>query len=235
MSVLGHIRDLRKCLINCCWCFLFTSCIAFYFREEIYHFLYDPYFDSIKDKSNTKVTYENIFTSFTVSLNISLVSGVIFGMPYALYEVFKFIAPGLEKKEVKFFYIFSTLGSLLFILGVFLSYSYLIPRLAEVMEQFQFDNTVSYLKAQEFLKTILKLILGIGVIFQFPLVLFFAVRIGLVQLETLRNNRKIIFIGILIISAFVTPPDPLSMAIIATPFYAMFELTLLACKFFIKE
>jgi len=235
MSVLGHIRDLRKCLINCCWCFLITSCVAFYFREELYHFLYSPYFDSIKDKSNTKITYGTVFSSFTVSLNISLIAGIILGMPYALFEIFRFIAPGLEKKEVKLFYIFSTLGSLLFLLGVFLSYSYLIPRLAEVMERFQFDDTVAYLSAKDFLKTILKLILGIGLIFQFPLVLFFAVKIGLLQLETLRSNRKIIFIGILIISAFVTPPDPLSMAIIATPFYGMFELTLVACRFFIKD
>lgn len=235
MSVMGHVRDLRKCLINCCWCFLITSCIAFYFRQELYSFLYDPYFNSIKDKEATKVTYTNVFDSFTVSLNISLIAGIILGMPYALFEVFRFIAPGLEKKEVKFFYIFSSVGSLLFLLGVSLGYSYLIPRLAEVMEQFQFSETVSYLNAKDFLKTILKLILGIGLIFQFPLVLFFSVKIGLLQLDTLRNNRKIIFIMILLVSAFVTPPDPLSMAIIATPFYIMFEITLLSCRIFIKE
>lgn len=234
MTLIDHIRDLRTCLIRCSAILVVSTLICFYFSEHIFNFLWEPY-AQVVNSTDTKINYNNIFDSFTFSINLSVISGVLIALPFLLYEIFKFIAPGLKKNEINFFRVYSIIGSILFLAGTYLGYNYMLPRLAQFMIDFRQEGTVTLLDSQEFLKTTVKIILGIGIIFQFPLVLFFLVKIGLIETKTLTQNRKIIFVIILIISAFVTPPDPLSMVIIATPFYCLFEISILACKKFIKE
>lgn len=234
MTLIDHIRDLRKCLVRCSLILVVASIICFYFREHIYSFLWEPY-AKVVNSSDTKINYKNIFDSFTFSINLSVISGILIAMPFLLYEIFKFIAPGLKKNEINFFRTYSLIGSMLFLAGTYLGYSFMLPRLAQFMVDFRQEGTVTLLDSQDFLQTTVKIILGIGIIFQFPLVLFFLVKIGLIEIKTLTQNRKMILVIILIISAFVTPPDPLSMVIIATPFYVLFEISILACKKFLKE
>jgi len=105
----------------------------------------------------------------------------------------------------------------------------------EVMETWKMDGTENLFDSSNFLITTMKMFLGIGIGFQFPLAIFFIVKIGLIQASTLANNRGIIIILILIMCAFLTPPEPLSMIILALPIYIMFEISLLCCKHFINE
>lgn len=235
MPLLEHISDLRKALINCCvWVLLFTV-IAFIYRDEIYKFFWEPYKNALSKSTTTKIVYTNITDPFTVSINQSIICGILLASPFIIYETFKFIAPALKPKELNAIRGYSFISLFLFIGGVALGYSYMLPHLAEVMESLRLSDTESYLNAQDFLVTSLKLILGLGVIFQFPLILFFLVKIGLIRLSTITSNRKIIIVFILIISAFATPPDLLSLFVVAVPFYILFEITVFFCWLLIKE
>lgn len=235
MGLMDHIRDLRSCLVRCSWWTAIFMCIAWAYRDEIYHFLWDPYQKALKAGSTTKVVYTGIMDPFNVAVNQSIVFGVIFASPFIIYEAFKFISPALKKRELNIIRVYSFFSLFLFAGGVYLGYGYMLPHLAEVMEEMQLSGTESYLNAAETMTTIIKLLLGLGVVFQFPLVLFFAIKIGLIQLETVSSNRRIVIIIILIISAIASPPDLISCAVIFTPFYALFEITLICCKIFIKK
>jgi len=116
-----------------------------------------------------------------------------------------------------------------------MGYGYMLPRLAQVMESFRLSDTKNYLNAKDYLQTVIKLILGLGIIFQFPLLMYFLVKIGLLKISTITQNRKIIIVVIFIISAFATPPDILSLFVVAIPFYLLFEITIICCKLFIKQ
>ena len=234
MGLMDHISDLRKCLIHCSWFILIFSIVAFIFRDEIFHFLWDPYEKALKKSELTKVVYSSITDPFTVAINQSLLVGFLLASPFIIYEVFTFIAPAWKPKELMAIRIYSFVSLILFVGGVLLGYGYMLPHLAEVMEELRLSGTESYLNAKDMLQTIIKLILGLGLIFQFPLVLFFVVKVGLIQLSTITKNRKIIIVLILIISAFATPPDLMSLFVVSIPFYILFEITLVCCWIFIK-
>lgn len=235
MSLLDHIRDLRLCLLHCSWWILIFSITAFIFRDEIFHFLWDPYENALHTKGATKVVYSGLMDPFTVSINQSLITGILLSFPFIVYEVFKFVSPALNQKEINALRISSVFSLILFLGGVLLGYSYMLPRLAEVMESLRLTGTESYLNAKETLHTIIKLIFGLGLVFQFPLIMFFAIKIGLIELSTITSNRKIIIVIILIISAIASPPDVLSLFVVSIPFYILFEITILFCKIFIKQ
>lgn len=233
MGLMDHIRDLRSCLVRCSWWVAIFMCIAWAYRDPIYHFLWDPY--QKKTAASTKIVYTGIMDPFNMAVNQSIVFGIIFASPFIIYEAFKFISPALKQRELNLIRIYSFLSLILFGGGVYLGYGYMLPHLAEVMSEMQISGTESYLNAADAMTTIIKLLLGLGIVFQFPLVLFFAIRIGLLKLETVSSNRRVVAIIILIISAIASPPDLISCAVIFIPFYALFEITLICCKIFIKN
>ncbi len=235
MGLMDHIQDLRICLIHCSWWVLIGSVIAFLNNDRIYHFLWDPYVNALKRKEETQSVYTGLMDPFTVAINQAIICGILLASPFIIYEIFKFVAPALKKNELAAIRNFSIFSLLLFLGGILMGYSYILPRLAEVMEEFRLSDTKNYLNAKDYLQTVIKLILGLGIIFQFPLLMFFFVKIGLLKISTITKNRKIIIVVIFIISAFATPPDLLSLFVVAIPFYVLFEITVVCCKLFIKQ
>jgi sec-independent protein translocase protein TatC len=235
MGLMDHIQDLRTCLIHCSWWVLIGSVIAFYYNDKIYHFLWDPYVNALKRRDETQSVYTGLMDPFTVAINQAIICGILLASPFIIYEIFKFVAPALKKNELATIRNFSIFSLLLFLGGIFMGYSYMLPRLAIVMEEFRLSDTKNYLNAKDYLQTVIKLILGLGIIFQFPLLMYFLVKIGILKIATITENRKIIIVVIFIISAFATPPDILSLFVVATPFYLLFEITIICCKLFIKQ
>jgi len=235
MGLMDHIQDLRVCLLHCSWWILIGSAIAFYYNDVIYHFLWDPYVNALQRKEETQSVYTGLMDPFTVAINQAIICGILIASPFIIYEIFKFVAPALKKNELATIRNFSILSLILFLGGILMGYGYMLPRLAQVMESFRLSDTKNYLNAKDYLQTVIKLILGLGIIFQFPLLMYFLVKIGLLKISTITQNRKIIIVVIFIISAFATPPDILSLFVVAIPFYLLFEITIICCKLFIKQ
>ena len=120
MGLMDHIHDLRICLLHCSWWIVIFTTVAWFYRDEMYHFLWDPYANALKDKANTKVVYTGIMDPFTLAINQSIVAGVLMSSPFIIYEGFKFISPALKQKELKLIGIYSFLSLILFAGGVYL-------------------------------------------------------------------------------------------------------------------
>ena len=165
---------------------------------------------------------------FMMSLTASFVIGLIAAFPYVVWEFWSFIRPGLETKERKFSKGAVFAISFLFLLGVLFGYYFLVPMTVWFLATYSIsDMIVNEFDITSYVSTVVLLVLGSGLLFQLPVVIFFLSKIGIVTPQFLRKYRKHSVVVILIIAAIVTPPDPLSQIMITIPLYILFEISVI--------
>jgi sec-independent protein translocase protein TatC len=166
---------------------------------------------------------------FTMSITASFVIGVVVAFPYLVWELWRFIKPGLYSREKKYSRGAVASISFLFLTGVFFGYYVMSP----LMISFLANYTVSDMIVNEFditsyVGTVVTVVFGSGILFQLPVVIYFLTKIGIVTPAFLRQYRKHAIIIILILGAIVTPSaDPLSQSLIALPLYLLYEISIL--------
>jgi len=166
-------------------------------------------------------------------IKIALISGLILSSPWVFYQIWMFIAAGLYSHEKRYVHLATPFSAILFVTGALffvlvvapLTLGFLVKfneRVLGVSSNFTFANYISFV-------TMLMLVFGIA--FQTPIAIFFLNRTGLVSIEGLRRSRKFVLLGIFVIAAMATPPDPISQVTLAFPLYALFELGILLSWF----
>jgi sec-independent protein translocase protein TatC len=248
MSFWEHLDELRGTLWRILIAVLVTSIAAFAFKDIL--------FDDIilAPKSRTFITYRvfcklgdllnlpslcidpsqfqliniNLAGQFTSHMNISLVAGLIIALPYILWELWRFVKPGLNDQEVR-----SSRGavfiiSFLFILGVLFSYFIVAPLMINFLGGYAVSAAVSnQIALTSYVSSITMMTLLMGLLFELPVLILFLTKIGIITPGHLRKYRKHTMIAILIIAGIITPsPDIFSQVIVAFPLYALFELSL---------
>ncbi len=165
---------------------------------------------------------------FTMHITSSFIIGLIIAFPYTFWEFWRFIKPGLysNEKQVSRGAVFSV--SFLFITGVLFGYYIMSP----LALNFLANYTVSELVKNEFditsyISTMSSLVLGSGLLFQLPIVVYFTSKVGVVTPALMRQYRKHALVVILILGAILTPPDPLSQVLIAIPLYGLYQLSII--------
>lgn len=165
---------------------------------------------------------------FTITIIAGLVIGLVLAFPYVVWEIWRFIKPGLHFRERK-----NSSGAVfavssLFAAGVSFGYFIIAPLMVYVMVNYRIsDLIVNQFDITSYVSTFLALVLGSGLLFQLPVVIYFLSRMGIVTPAFLRKYRKHSIVVILIISAIITPPDPLSQILISIPLYLLFEISIL--------
>jgi sec-independent protein translocase protein TatC len=165
---------------------------------------------------------------FTITIVAGFVLGLIFAFPYVIWEIWRFIKPGLHIRE--------RLGSRgvvaavsgLFAAGISFGYYVIAPLMVYVMVNYKISDLIrNEFDITSYVSTFVTLVLGSGLLFQLPVVIYFLSKMGLVTPAFLRKYRKHSIIIILIIAAIITPPDPLSQTLISLPLYLLFEISIL--------
>ncbi|MFM9074594.1 MAG: twin-arginine translocase subunit TatC [Bacteroidota bacterium] len=180
------------------------------------------------DKINFKLQSRYMTGQFTMQFTAAFVIGLIIAFPYVFWEIWRFVKPGLYSRERRYSRGAVVAVSFLFILGVLFGYYILCP-----MSIWFFSNyTISDVISNEFditsyVQTIVALVFGSGLLFQLPVVMYFLSRIGIVNPAFLRKYRRHAVVIILIVSALITPPDPLSQTIISLPLYLLYEVSII--------
>jgi sec-independent protein translocase protein TatC len=165
---------------------------------------------------------------FTVMIVSALVLGLVLAFPYVIWELWRFIRPGLYSRERK-----NSRGvvgaiTFLFILGISFGFYVVSPLMVYIMVNFKLsDLIVNEFDVTSYVTTVVSLIFGTGLLFQLPVVIFFLSKIGLVTPSFLRTYRKHAIVIILIVAAIITPPDVLSQVLITLPLYLLFEISIL--------
>lgn len=164
---------------------------------------------------------------FMMQLTASFVIGLIIGFPYLVYELWKFIRPGLHTKEQKKSTGVVSIVSFLFLVGIAFGYFVVTPMTVYFLSTYSIsDIVVNEFDITSYVSTVVTLVFGSGALFQLPVIIYFLTKVGLVTPQFLRKYRRHSIVIILIIAAVVTPPDPFSQTIIAIPLYVLFEISI---------
>jgi len=198
----------------------------FVFRNPILELLRDRLDLGIADLSQLKVL--SIFESIVVRFKVSLLAGGILASPIVIGQIWKFIGTGLYSQEKKYAATYGIVSLFLFLFGCAFSFFLLFPVAVAVM----LGNTPFgiVLRLEQYVSQAAFFTIGIGLMFELPLVLLFLEKIGVVNVASLRGSRRHVILVILLVSAMITPPDPLTQVIVALPVLGLYEASILILK-----
>ncbi|MBC8033451.1 MAG: twin-arginine translocase subunit TatC [Chitinophagaceae bacterium] len=189
------------------------------------------------DEIKLKLISTEMNSQFMMSFTIAFVGGFITAFPYVFWEIWKFIRPALSPKETN-----KTRGmifwvSLLFFSGVAFGYFLLAPYTVNFFAAYTLSPLIeNTFTVSDYIDNLVSLILGTGIVFQLPLVVYFLSRIGLLTPQSLRTYRKYALVVILILAAIITPPDVVSQMIVTIPLWFLYEISIwISARVYKKE
>lgn len=237
MSFWDHIEELRGTMFRSAAVIIGFALIFLCVKNPLFEFILAPsqenFFVYRLLRINLHVDLINIEVSaqFFIHLKMAFVCGLIVAFPYIIYEIWKFIAPALYDNEKTVVRKAFMLASVLFYLGAAVGYVIVLPVCLNFFMNYSISDTViNTISLNSYISLFISMVLMIGLIFEFPSVIAVLSRFGLVTRELLRKGRKVAFVVILVIAAFITPSDPFSMFVLAIPLYILYEFSIYLCK-----
>ena len=223
MPIMGHLRELRNVLIKCAIALAFTSAIAFVFTTPILQFLIAPYGNVLETIDPT----ENVTTYFRVAL----VAGAVLAMPFLVYFIWTFIAPGLEAKEKRYVRFIVPGATILFLIGVAFAWFFMLPAAIRFLSDFEPDIFKTSWRASAYIPFVTSLMFWIGVAFELPLVVFFLAKLKIVTAAQLLKWWRFAVVGAAIVAAVITPTvDPFNMALVMGPLILLYFLSIFMAR-----
>lgn len=227
MGFLDHLEELRKRIIHSAIAVAVGFGACWGFRERIYNFMQRPIMEALHQHGlPEKLNYLNPTDPFNLYLKIAALAGIFLTSPYILYQVWMFISPGLYRREKRYVVPFMISTIALFVGGGYFGYRIVYPRALEFLigfgHQMQPMITVS-----EYTQLFLSIVLGMGVIFEMPILVFFLAFMGIMSPGFMVKNFRYAIMIIFIIAAIVTPsPDALNMCIFAAPMLGLYAVSI---------
>jgi len=248
MSFIGHLEELRWHVIRAVGSILVFAIVAYIYIKEIYRYVIlapaKPDFWTYKMmcKLSEVVGYEDLCIKsldfkiqsigvgdqFTMGLTSSIIVGLIFAFPYAFWEIWRFIKPGLKASERKsargaVFYV-----TILFFSGVLFGYFVVTPLAINFLANYKLDESIANeFNISSYISTVATLTLACGIAFQLPIVVFVLSKVGILTPSFMREYRKHAMIVILIVAAIITPsPDIYSQILVAIPLLMLYEISI---------
>jgi len=225
MGFLDHLEELRKRLVNSIIAVGIGLGICWWKVEKIYDFMQRPIRQVLAAHHlPDKLVYLNPTEPFSLYMKIAAMAGLFLTSPYVLYQVWLFIAPGLYRREKRYVFPFMFSTITLFTLGGYFGYRIAYPRALDVLigfgRQFQPMITIS-----EYTQLFLTIILGMGLIFEMPVIVFFLAFLGVLSPGFMLQNFRYAILLIFILAAIVAPPDLVSMCVFAAPMVALYGVS----------
>ena len=172
---------------------------------------------------------------FMVIMKAAMIFGLILGIPFLIHSLWRFALPGLLPHEVRAIKPLLWFIILLFLVGAAFAYFVVLPSISMFLYLLSADVSMPMWNITKVVDMTLVLVLMFGLVFQMPLVLIFITRLGLVHPDTLAENRRVVWIGMFIMAAVLTPPDPISQLLMGVPTIVLFELGIVLSRVFLKR
>ncbi|HEX9021512.1 MAG TPA: twin-arginine translocase subunit TatC [Nitrospirota bacterium] len=248
MSFWGHLEELRKLLIRSVLWVAVGFGVCFYYSETILRVLMwpmnakltigtaFPYLTAVPNKVQQKLHYTTLIEPFWSHLKIALIAGIMAVFPMLMYQVWKFIGPGLLPKERRYASAFVFFSTVFFVIGMLFCYLLLLPFTIPFLLEYKTEDLIAIIKIGDYIDFVLKFLLACGVVFELPLVIVLLSRMGLVKPDTLAKYRKYAFLAAFILGAILTPtPDIFNQTIMSIPIYLLYEVGILFARIFGKK
>ena len=257
MSFLDHLEELRWHLIRSTMAVVIIGLVAFLMKDFIFDTIifgpkkadfptYDMFCSLSKwlgfseafcgGGPNFRVQSRVMAGQFSAHIWTSIWAGFIVGFPYVLYELWRFISPGLYEKERRNSRGFILIAALLFFMGVLFGYYIVAPLSINFLGSYTVSEEVfNDIDLGSYISTVRASVIACGLIFELPIIIFFLTKVGLVTPEILKKYRKMALVIVLIISAVITPPDVASQIIVAIPVLILYQVSIYISGYVLKR
>ena len=224
MPLLDHLKELRKRLFVVAVALLIGTVISLVFAKQAVIILIKPMGENFPQALKPTETLSNY-------MKVALVCGVTLTMPVIVYQIGRFIVPGLESREKRYLLLLVPGATLCFIAGVAFAYFVMLPTAIPFLQGFMADIVKQQWTIGDYLSFVANLLFWIGVSFELPLFVYFLAKLGIISDKTLRKNRKYALIAIAALAAVITPTvDPLNMALVMGPLIVLYEIGVLLAR-----
>lgn len=249
MTFGGHLEVLRKLLFRIAIVTLLFSCVIFFFKDYTFSVLLAPsqwdfttyrWIEKVCSLFDSGFRFEefhidliatDLSSQFMTHISTSIYLGLLCASPFILFELFKFISPALLESEKKYSTQIVIIIYLLFVLGVLMSYYVLFPISFRFLGTYSVAEQVhSTITLDSYISTFVTLTLLMGLVFQLPVIAFILAKMGFVQSEFLIRYRSYAFLIICIVAAIITPPDVMTLILVAIPLYLLYEVSIKVIK-----
>ncbi len=234
MTFWGHLREFRKRLLISAIGIVLGSIIAFIFFQFIIGALFKPFSGIESAEAQGQLFINTIFEGFVTKLKLSILTGLVISFPVHLFNVICFIFPGLKRKEKRITIIGLSVSFILIVFSFYYSYSKIVPISVRFLTSKNFipDQVGLLLNYSKNIFYVVQFLFITLVIFQVPIVLEILLITNVLTRKQLLKSSRYVMIGIVILSALLTPPDFISQVSLAAPLAVLFFLTILIAKIF---
>ncbi|USO00990.1 MAG: twin-arginine translocase subunit TatC [Alphaproteobacteria bacterium] len=227
-----HLIELRQRLLRVGGVFCVSAATGWYFAPQFFYILLLPFAHTVHPN---QLIYTHITEAFTTYMRIGINIGALITTPYALNSLWGFMAPGLRIHEARTLKPLFWLTPLLFTIGMCSAYFIVLPQAFSFFAGFQETLQISQspirleliARMESYLDITLQIMFAFGLAFQIPVVMYVVVILGIITPQHFRIYRRLAALIILILSAALTPPDVMSMVVLAIPVYALYEGTII--------
>lgn len=229
--LLTHLIEMRDRLIRAVIAVLVIFVVLFVFSNELFEFIARPYLESLV---GSKMISTGPIDPFFTPMKLALVLAIFVAMPVILYQLWAFVAPGLYQHEKKIVMPLLASSIVLFYVGMAFAYFVVMPLLFKFMGSIALPGVETQPDISRYLDIVLKLFFAFGVAFEVPIATIIMIYTGMTTPESLAEKRPYIIVGIFVIGMLLTPPDIFSQTLLAVPMWLLFEMGLIASRYFLR-
>jgi sec-independent protein translocase protein TatC len=214
LSFFEHADEFRRRLIVCVIAFLVAACLFYSFIDPVLKFIIEPV---------GRLIFTSPGEAFTARITLALAGGFLLAFPVILYQVWRFVGAGLYERERRWILLFGPFSLICFFCGVIFGYTVMVPISLTFLLSFSSEWMVPMITVNQYISFVGSFVLAFGIIFELPLILMFLTKIGIATPAFLIQKRRHAIVLILIVSAFLTPPDVLTQCLMAIPLIVLYE------------
>jgi len=233
LPLTAHLEELRKRLIYSFLAIGVAFALCYAFIKPIVEILMRPLVQVLPQGST--LVFTAVPEAFFTYLKAAFLAGIFFSSPFILYQIWAFVSPGLYQREKKYIFPYLIVSSVFFVGGALFCYYIVFPVVFRFFLSFASETIRPLPAIKDYLAFTIKLLLAFGLLFQWPALVLFLARMGVVSSSILSRNRKYAVLVIFVAAAVLTPPDLVSQLLLAGPLLAMYEGSIWMAKFFGKK
>ncbi len=232
-SFLSHLFELRDRLIRALLSIGIVFVCLFPWAKELYALLAQPLLEKLPVGGQMIAT--DVVGVFLVPMKVALMVSFLIALPYVLYQIWAFVAPGLYAHEKRLALPLVAASVILFFIGMAFAYFLVFPTVFGFMSKVAPDGVAWMTDIEKYLSFVMGTFIAFGVTFEVPVVVIVLVQMGIVELATLKEWRSYVIVGAFVVAAVVTPPDVVSQLMLAIPLCLLYEVGMLMARFVSKR
>ncbi len=231
--LISHLVELRDRLLRAVLAVLLVALCLFPFANDLYLFLSEPLMRHLPETSSMIAT--EVASPFLTPFKLTLSTAIMLAVPYLLYQLWAFVAPGLYDHERKLVFPLLFASTLLFFLGIAFAFYVVFPLIFAFLTQAAPEGVAVMTDISSYLDFVLKLFFAFGLAFEVPIATLLLIWTGASSVESLTEKRPYVIVGAFVVGMLLTPPDVISQTLLAVPVWLLFELGLLSARWLPKR